>query len=589
MNDEGAKGPPRFSGHRRSKSQSQEKETLAEALDVSINCKNGDLVLIPPSPDAMTDEEEGNEEALLDGNMVEDVPGRIEVHMQDGVVDSDTSDEEVPEKKTFNWIKTTPRFTRMQQKLPSDEERQHAMRELLVGKSPLDLFLLIFEGIIALIHKETNRYAQQKNFQQFYVSTEEIMSFLGILILSGYHPVPEMRHYWSLDDDLGNTAVKACMSRNRFIELKRFLHLNDNSKASGSKDKLFKLRPFLDMLSKNILRFGVFTTKLSVDESMVPYFGRFGCKMFIRGKPVRFGYKVWCLCSPSGYMFAFDVYTGKKEGAQRATSVGATTVLNLLKVCDTSLHEVYFDSFFTDPDLLVRLRDLGFRATGTIRENRTRDASLPSKVVMNKASRGDFEFCFDRREEVYLVKWKDSSVLTMASNHEGHLPLGSVKRYSVQEKKNISVNIPKCVQSYNGGMGGVDQLDKLASSYRPNIAGKKWWHNLFCHFVNVAVINAWILHRQAEEKPMTHLEFRRHVARDLMAVTSKKQVESYHATPVPSSRRLQGFGHWPETLSEEGGPQKQLRCASCSLKAGYRCKQCDVTLHPKCFEAYHTK
>ncbi|CAI6371246.1 unnamed protein product [Macrosiphum euphorbiae] len=29
----------------------------------------------------------------------------------------------------------------------------------------------------------------------------------------------------------------------------------------------------------------------SIDESMVPYFGRHGCKQFIRGKPIRFGFK----------------------------------------------------------------------------------------------------------------------------------------------------------------------------------------------------------------------------------------------------------------------------------------------------------
>lgn len=29
------------------------------------------------------------------------------------------------------------------------------------------------------------------------------------------------------------------------------------------------------------------------DESMIKYYGRHGCKHFIRGKSIRFGYKVW--------------------------------------------------------------------------------------------------------------------------------------------------------------------------------------------------------------------------------------------------------------------------------------------------------
>ena len=40
---------------------------------------------------------------------------------------------------------------------------------------------------------------------------------------------------------------------------------------------------------------------LSIDESMMPYYGSHSCKMFIKGKPIRFGYKLWCLCESDGY------------------------------------------------------------------------------------------------------------------------------------------------------------------------------------------------------------------------------------------------------------------------------------------------
>ena len=40
---------------------------------------------------------------------------------------------------------------------------------------------------------------------------------------------------------------------------------------------------------------------VSIDESMMPYYGSHSCKMFIKGKPIRFGYKLWCLCESDGY------------------------------------------------------------------------------------------------------------------------------------------------------------------------------------------------------------------------------------------------------------------------------------------------
>ena len=44
---------------------------------------------------------------------------------------------------------------------------------------------------------------------------------------------------------------------------------------------------------------------------MIEYLGRHGCKQCIRGKPIRFGYKVWCLNTSDGYLVSFDLYQGR--------------------------------------------------------------------------------------------------------------------------------------------------------------------------------------------------------------------------------------------------------------------------------------
>ena len=50
---------------------------------------------------------------------------------------------------------------------------------------------------------------------------------------------------------------------------------------------------------------------LSVDESMVPYFGKHGAKQYIHGKPIWFGYKLWVLAKQLGYYVQFRPYAGK--------------------------------------------------------------------------------------------------------------------------------------------------------------------------------------------------------------------------------------------------------------------------------------
>ena len=48
--------------------------------------------------------------------------------------------------------------------------------------------------------------------------------------------------------------------------------------------------------------FAPVTENHCVDEAMVPYFGRHGCKQFIRGKPLRYGYKLWVGATSGDYI-----------------------------------------------------------------------------------------------------------------------------------------------------------------------------------------------------------------------------------------------------------------------------------------------
>ena len=46
---------------------------------------------------------------------------------------------------------------------------------------------------------------------------------------------------------------------------------------------------------------------------MIPYIGKYCSKQFLRGKPIRFGFKMWALCSKGGYLHALYLYLGKNE------------------------------------------------------------------------------------------------------------------------------------------------------------------------------------------------------------------------------------------------------------------------------------
>ena len=81
------------------------------------------------------------------------------------------------------------------------------------------------------------------------------------------------------------------MSRNRFDEIMKDVHLSDNSSLDPN-EKFSKVRPLLDKLNEQCLSNYLPQQTVSTDESVVPYFGRNGCMQFMKNNPVKFGYKL---------------------------------------------------------------------------------------------------------------------------------------------------------------------------------------------------------------------------------------------------------------------------------------------------------
>ena len=237
--------------------------------------------------------------------------------------------------------------------------------------------------------------------------------------------------------------VTAAMPRNKFEQVKQYLHLANNQQLDAT-DKASKVRPLYDQLNLNLRQFGVFHQNLSVDEQMLPYFGKHSAKMFMRNKPVKFGYKFWVLASSNGYPYNVMLYTGKDSVKPSSDGLGSRVVQQLLQVVeDPHSHTVTFDNFFSSIDLLSSLKLKGFGATGTIRENRLKDCPLrkPASSKSCKAERGAYDY--RGNGDVVVSLWQDNKPVYVASNIHGVKPVVSKRRYSGVQKRHIQVPCPK--------------------------------------------------------------------------------------------------------------------------------------------------
>ncbi|XP_045456089.1 piggyBac transposable element-derived protein 3-like [Melitaea cinxia] len=298
------------------------------------------------------------------------------------------------------------------------------------------------------------------------------------------------------------------MSRNRFDKIKSFLHFNDNSRIDNT-DKAFKIRPFIDKANESFRKFGIFESNLAVDEMIVKYFGHHGIKQFIKGKDAQIP-------------------------ASTGDGLGSAVVKKLLSVCtDPRAHAVYFDNFFCSMQLLIDLKSQGFRATGTVRDNRTKKCPM-TKQEMKKKDRGYSDHRFDKNNEILCVKWHDNNVVCLLTNFDTVEPFVKTNRYSKKEKAKIAVNQPRLIHNYNKNMGGVDKHDWLISKYPIRFRGKKWYWPLVTRILDMYLVNAWIIYNQVnKDENIPLLDFRRRVCYSWI-----KKLEGKASKPTPGSSEI---------------------------------------------------
>ena len=86
--------------------------------------------------------------------------------------------------------------------------------------------------------------------------------------------------------------------------IQAYLHAAGNQ--NHETNKMGKIFPLYDLLSSKLQQLGISHENFSVDESMVPYFGRHSCKLYIKGKPIRIGYKCWVLASSTAVPYRIE-------------------------------------------------------------------------------------------------------------------------------------------------------------------------------------------------------------------------------------------------------------------------------------------
>lgn len=552
------------------------------------------LYIAPPDPAVLSDEDSGDEDGggTTDNLNARQLTAQAEIRFND-VRDDHQIFEAIPISKDRTWYRGE--FEGNLRQFPSCTYEKYKDFTLV------ELFeLFIDEDVIDLFVTESNRYATFINAGTPNITANEIKCFIGILVLSSYNTLPNKRLYWDGQDDTRNVLVVNAMRRNRFEQILRFLHCKDNTKIDPQ-NKMWKIQPLIDKIKTKCLKYFVPEQNLSYDESMVKYYGKHSCKQFIRNKPIRFGYKIWCLCTSEGYLVNFDIYQGKNANTnkeyQNLFGKASAPLVEMIDCFTPDMKRLpfhfYFDNLFTGLNLLSFLREKGYGGTGTMRQNRlSKKCPLPNSKDLEKRERGTYESIISKDDGVSVVKWKDNAVVTVASNCLSVEPVSNVKRFSQSEKKYVYVPRPNVIGAYNRSMGGVDRLDQNVSEYRINIRNKKWYWAILSWLLDVAIHNAWLIARRSGKK-VNQLEFRREIVQVyLKRYSNPAKGAGRPAAPIAGTSRVSDALRFDENNHLVEKILKKRRCVGdgCKGKSSAvrtKCGKCDVGLCIDCFSNFH--
>lgn len=430
--------------------------------------------------------------------------------------------------------------------------------EMMADSSPVDFYYsLVDSNLFSHVAEQTNLYATQVLTQTKDTSAKsrlhewtptdeyEIKRFFGLISYMGIVRMPHMSSYWSREKMFRTTMASDCMSRNRFELLLRMVHFSNNEESNG--DRLYKIKPIVDMLVYNFQSVYEPSETICIDESLVPFRGRLIMRQYIQTKRHRYGIKVFKLCSTGGYTYNFMVYAGKNLEQEKTTPSSV-----VMKLCEPLLNTgrtLVTDNWYTSIELAEKLLENGTHIVGTLRKNRK---FLPKQLVKAKLHKGELK-TMENSKGISVFKWRDKrDVMLLSTKHTSTLKTVA-NRYGTEMTK------PTVILDYNSGKSSVDISDQMVAYQSPLRKSIKWYRKLVIEMVlNTAMVNARILYNEVTKSNINMLEFRKIITYQLCASIREENSQPDVPTTSTEKRKRHEIGVKPYN--------KRRPCSTCYEK-----------------------
>ena len=307
----------------------------------------------------------------------------------------------------------------------------------------------------------------------------------------------------------------------------------------------------------------------------------------------------------TGYIYKFDIYTGKKDVTAGDYGLSTQVVLDFMKGLEQKGHILYTDNYYTSPNLFELLWPKKIYCCGTVRPNRKHfpkglKNGLPKKKDVR---RGYYKYLC--KNFLMACVWFDRRYVHFLSTaHVPRLPDGTVPTTSRRDGRHrVQVECPPLLEPYITNMRGVDRGDQITALYNVGRRSRKSWRRIAFWLLEAAILNAYIVEGHVDDR---HAEIG-HAKRDFRAFRLELAVDligGYSGRKRRGRKRQRKDLRLDATLPHLAvATHSRLQCVRCSEKGKRekrkirhepctRCETCDVHLclvpERNCFKEYHT-
>ena len=213
-----------------------------------------------------------------------------------------------------------------------------------------EFFTFLFDESNRYYHQNIERFkTYSKSIKWRDITVPEIKKFLGLILFMGQVRKDRRDEYWTTDPCTEMPFFSKTKSRDRFRQLWRAWHFNNNEEITDQSVRLMKVGPVINYFVEKFINIYKPKQHVSLDEGIIPWRGQLFFRVHNAGKLIKYGILVRILSeSDTGYICNFEIYAA--QGLRLIE-----TIQTIVSPYTDVWHHLYMDNYYNSVDNTLAL------------------------------------------------------------------------------------------------------------------------------------------------------------------------------------------------------------------------------------------